>query len=88
MTHVTSPRSLTSLVATCNIDFGYRLLRVARGDELSFDDFVSVAESLIGEDRTRAAMHLAGLVAMDIAESRERAETRGTDHPARHADRN
>ena len=59
--------TLQGLVASCNVDFGARLLAVHDGDPLDFEDFVRVADDLVGEDPRRAAIHLAGLVALDVA---------------------
>ncbi len=59
--------SLQGLVARCNVEFGRRLLDVHDDDPLDFAHFVRVADRLVGEDPRRAALHLAGLVALDVA---------------------
>lgn len=59
--------TLQGLVASCNVDFGERLLATHDDDALDFASFVRVADALVGEDPRRAAIHLAGLVALDVA---------------------
>ena len=59
--------SLEGLVATCNVAFSFRLLEKNDTEALGFEDFVKVADSLVGEDPRKAALHLAGLVAIYVS---------------------
>ena len=64
-----SPRihTLEGVVACCNLEFGRRLLATGRHERFDFSPFVRVADELVDHDPRRAAIHLAGLIALDVA---------------------
>lgn len=72
--------TLRGLISSCNVEFSCRLLSSHQADTLHFEHFVEVADALVGEDPRRAALHLAGLVALELAAC-ERAVTRGPQPP-------
>lgn len=63
--------TIKTVLAHCNVAFGQRLLGVAPREHLEFNDFVATAKALVDEDPLQAAIHLAGWVALDVAEDSE-----------------
>lgn len=74
--------TLESLVASFNLAFGHRLLQAHRDadESLDFEDFVRVADAVVGENPKCAAIHLAGLVALDVANTSAELERERARH--------